>query len=164
MVCLCIGPFLLHGDRLKMDEKLNAKPLETGGWTLLEIWEGYTSITFNPPMRVDFSVWEEPGAKIDYVTYDFGMDFKINLDAQRRSWWSYGLDWKKDPSNEEIINAIVRFDLFHAFTHYQGDPNYSHLHWALYGNLKDRCKVTEHFEKFEFDKDEFSGRPSEPPT
>jgi len=23
------------------------------------------------------------------------------------------------------------------------DPNYSHLHWAIYGNLKDRVKIIE---------------------
>jgi hypothetical protein len=41
----------------------------------------------------------------------------------------------------KTIMATIKFDLMHAFFHYQGDPNYTHLHWALYGNLEDRVEL-----------------------
>ena len=120
------------------------RPLEEGRRTLLQISEGWAYLVFDPPLRVEWSIWKEKDASIAYVDYDFGLEFKINLDAQRKSAWGYN-GVNKESTNEEIVTSIIRFDLFHAFTHYQGDPNYSHLHWALYGNLKDRCKVIEHF-------------------
>ena len=44
-------------------------------------------------------------------------------------------------TDEDIIIKVLTFDLFHAFCHPCEDPNYSHYHWALYGNLKDRVDV-----------------------
>jgi hypothetical protein len=41
-------------------------------------------------------------------------------------------------SDEDIVRRQVEFDLAHTFDHPNYDPNYSHTHWALYGNLKDR--------------------------
>lgn len=140
------------------NEFQNVKPLETGGKTLVQIKEGSDRwLKFNPHLRVDWSVWREKDEQIAYVTYDFGLDFKINLDAQRKSWWGYGC-LNKESTNAEIVDAIIRFDLFHAFFHYQGDPNYSHLHWALYGNLKDRCEAVE------IDEIPFGGDTREPLT
>ena len=40
------------------------------------------------------------------------------------------------------IVADVYFDVKHAFFHYEGDPNYTQYHWALYGWLKHGVETT----------------------
>jgi hypothetical protein len=35
----------------------------------------------------------------------------------------------------------INYDLAHAFHHIKFDSNYSHTHWALYGNLKNRVML-----------------------
>ncbi len=123
------------------------KPLEEGRWILKQVSEGWVDLVFDPPQLISYTVWKENGALIAYISFAFGMEYSINLDNQRKSSWHYsGINEKS--TNEEIINSILKYDLFHAFTHYQGDPNYSHLHWAIYGNLKNQVKVVEHFTEF----------------
>ena len=134
------------------------KLIETSGMTLVEISEGWAALQFNPPLRVDWSIYRDsshPAEEITiaYITFDFGLEYKINPIATKNSGWAYqGVT--PQSTNEEVIKSIIRYDLFHAFTHYHGGPNYSHLHWALWGCLKDQVKVVEHFEKFEFDQNE----------
>ena len=45
--------------------------------------------------------------------------------------------------NGKVGFTCSSFDLFHAFCHCSFDPNYTYLHWALYGNLKDRVTINE---------------------
>jgi hypothetical protein len=129
----------------KINENLNL--IETGGRTLLQIYEGGDSLRFDPPLRVDWSVYcdkSHPAGDVTtaYITFDFGLEYQINPISTKNSGWGYhGIN--EDSSIEEVTVSVIRYDLFHAFCHYQGDPNYTHLHWALYGNLKDRCKIVE---------------------
>ena len=64
-----------------------------------------------------------------------------------------GHDFKKDSAFlsinniekiEDKVKRMAQYDLSHAFFHYKDDPNYTHYHWALYGNYKDRVILEEH--------------------
>ncbi len=121
--------------------------IERGGRTLLQLREGLLTLTFDPPLRVDWSVFRDsshPAGDITtaYVTFDFGMTYEILPIFTKNNGWGYN-GVNKDSTIEEVIVSVIRYDLFHAFTHYQGDPNYTHLHWALYGNLKDNVTIHE---------------------
>jgi hypothetical protein len=75
-------------------------------------------------------------SKTVYFTWDFGMDFSISLN----SFTCKHLKRLKEKIYREVI-----FDLGHAFFHYEGDPNYTHYHWALVGWLKHRL-ITKEYE------------------
>jgi hypothetical protein len=70
-----------------------------------------------------------------YFTWDFGMDSSFSL----KNFTCRHLKRLKHKIYREII-----FDVGHAFFHYEGDPNYTHYHWALKGWLKDRLEAKEH--------------------
>jgi hypothetical protein len=73
-------------------------------------------------------------AKIVYFHWDFGMDGVVGLN-------SFNIKNIKGLKNKIISDVI--FDIGHAFFHYEGDPNYTHYHWALKAWLKDRVDITE---------------------
>ena len=109
-----------------------------------KIWEDdYRWIEFESPLVFTChfiqEATEEDPHQIAFFTFDFGMDGQTNLNLKHNCI----LMGKEDASNEEKMVIDVIFDLFHAFFHYNGDPNYNYYHWALYGNLKDRVKIGE---------------------
>jgi hypothetical protein len=69
--------------------------------------------------------------------YDFGMEDRVSIKRENNMLHNYSGD---NPECDPIKTVIstVKYDLQHAFNHYQGDPNYGKTHWSLYGNLKDR--------------------------
>jgi hypothetical protein len=103
------------------------------------ISEGEDCIFFIKPLLVEYFVDVEDGKKNATVTFDFGMEQTIPLDSDRNMI----LKDNEDKSDGEKVAIDISFDLFHAFFHCSEDPNYSHYHWALYGNLKDRLKCYE---------------------
>jgi hypothetical protein len=101
------------------------------------------TLMFNPPLKVKWSCWlnEHTGRHV-YINYDFGLTDRFDPYKSIGSGWHYN-EIQMDTPLPEIVKAFVQYDLFHAFCHTSCDPNYSHLHWALFGNLKDRVKVIE---------------------
>jgi len=101
-----------------------------------EIHEHPCSIKFDPPLKLECFGCDKD---TDYVlvAYDFGMsvDFPVTLENNMLM-----LD---NDTVEDIVRKTAIFDLFHAFFHYNLDPNYTVYHWALYGNLKERAILTE---------------------
>lgn len=110
------------------------------------IEEGYRKIKFLDTFSFECLNIEEEEAdgvksRSAYVIFDFGMSSIIQLDS-RKNCIFMGRD---DLSDNDKMFEDVKFDLFHAFFHYVDDPNYTHYHWALYGNLKDRVEIDEEF-------------------
>jgi hypothetical protein len=105
------------------------------------------TLVFTPPLKIEWGAWksndgDDCGNIRVFVDYDFGLTDKFSPYKSIGKGWCYN-DITKDTPLPEIVKAFVQYDLFHAFCHTPIDPNYSHLHWALYGNLKDRVKVIE---------------------
>jgi hypothetical protein len=96
---------------------------------------GYGTLIFNPPLIVDGCV--EVDGEIAYYTYDFGMSDKVCVNRQDNFLYNY------DNANAEanvlktILNTI-KYDLQHAFNHIDMDPNFTHTHWALRAELRNR--------------------------
>lgn len=92
------------------------------------------SVQFKEPVVVEY--WprqKEDGLWTIHYDYDFGMADKFVF-SEDVSWNNIS----SHDTDEEIIRKTVEFDLAHAFDHPCEDPNYTHTHWALYGNLKNR--------------------------
>jgi hypothetical protein len=111
-------------------------------------------IYFNPPLKVDFSIYEkidkETGKEnypedvplMGFFTFDFGMEAHVSLDV-KQNWLVNGYEGLTPDSDPiDILRGTIMFDLFHAFFHIPQDTNYSHYNWALRGWLKERvnCK------------------------
>lgn len=88
-------------------------------------------VTFKEPIYIDV-YYVDRKAKVAYYTWDFGMDGAVNLN---------NFNVKNIKGLKNKIAADVYFDIGHAFFHYEGDPNYTHYHWALYAWLKDRLDI-----------------------
>lgn len=140
-------------------DKYTARLSTTGGmgeadlrydWYEMEIFELHSigSLVFDrvKPLKLDISVSVNIKTNISETAnacFDFGLDYKIPLLKENNFLYDYaGLNDGLDPM--KTVFAVIKFDLMHAFFHYDGDPNYTHLHWALRGMLKDRAFVTEH--------------------
>jgi hypothetical protein len=108
--------------------------------TLTKIHEGTSTISFNPPLKLDCYLVKD-GASDQYVNvnFDFGLsyDFGLNPFYIRDEVLSWG----------ERAERIVTFELFHSFVsgHFC-DPNFSTLNWALFGNLAHRVTCEERWE------------------
>ncbi len=110
--------------------------------TITELW-GIGHIIFKNPLKVDVFFGNPDDGKA-LAVYDFGMDDEIPLAKERN--WLYNYAGENDLIDPiRTVFSTIKFDLMHAFFHYQGDPNYSHTHWALYGNLKDRAEADDEF-------------------
>lgn len=99
-------------------------------------------IVFDPPINITCYYPYDDGEGIyGVVEYDFGMEVYISLEPKKNFLiWGYrGLSEKS--SHLDILRLTAQFDLEHAFFHPEEDPNYSHLHWALKGWLKDRATI-----------------------
>lgn len=95
-------------------------------------------ITFLPGKHLIISYCKCPKDYVIAVEYDFGM--VIEEDAIRKDGF-LGLNEKS--TIRDIVHKTVKFDVEHAFLHPECDPNYTTLHWAIYGWLKDRVRITE---------------------
>lgn len=89
-------------------------------------------ISLTSPIYIDI-YYVDRRKKTVFFEWDFGMSDSIHLE-------DYVLQDIRGLKNK--ITRSLKFDISHAFCHYQGDPNYTHYYWALYGNLKDRITVT----------------------
>lgn len=131
-------------DPVSEEEVTTEVPFEDLKYEMTDLYENVmefselNGVTFNPPVLVGWckKIGIDP-YWIEYW-YDFGMIDMVNVPEDARS-----LGLVEDSTDEEIIKAWVTFDLEHAFCHIKEDPNYSHTHWALYGNLKNRATLTE---------------------
>jgi len=143
---------------MKYDDKYTVK------WTLVEGIDesnlksfSYATITitelfsighiiFDKPLSIDVYLPDEAdkASDMDYAlaVYDFGMEDKISIKVEKNWLHNYSGD---NPNVEPIktVFSTIKFDLMHAFFHYNGDPNYNHTHWALFGNLKERVEINE---------------------
>lgn len=103
----------------------------------IKIYNAENRIRFNQPVVVEFYPGEvENKNYVIHFTYDFGMSDSVSF--------TVGTGFSgimSEMSDEDVVRTSVEFDLNYTFNHYQGDPNYNHTHWALYGNLKDRIKI-----------------------
>lgn len=113
--------------------------------TIHELWSIGHIIFPKEPLKVEgYFADEKDEDQSALVVYDFGMDDRISVTKDKN--WIYNYSG----GNEECLPiksvfSTVKFDLMHAFFHFNGDPNYTHRHWALYGNLKDRVTADESF-------------------
>ena len=124
---------------------MNEVFIENGKISYGSIWEGEcVNLQFDPPLEIEWSAYSHNNVVTVYISYDFGMSYKIKPYESLKCGWGYNGSNDKT-SLSTLIENEIKFDLFHAFTHYKDDPNYTYLHWALYGNLKDICKVTERY-------------------
>ena len=126
----------------------NEKFIEEGCFELSKIEEEGRFLEFSPPLEINYDVYsleKDDGEKctVAYIQYDFGMEDEMRIDNEG-NWLCHGYNGLNVLStNEERVRKNVEFDLFHAFFHYTGDPNYSKIHWALVGWLKNRTNVIE---------------------
>ena len=131
------------------------KPKFEGKFIFEAIKEGASTITFKPPLVVSYTIWEKKNAEgkdsypedvpmMAYGDFDFGMGMMTPVDLEH-NWLVHGYNGlTKDSSPEDVLMQSLIYDLFHAFTHCEMDPNYTHYHWALYGWLKERAVVKEY--------------------
>jgi hypothetical protein len=117
---------------------------------------GYGVLLFNPPLIVNGSI--EVDGEIAYYTYDFGMSDKVCVNRQDNCLYNYDNANAESNILKTTLNTI-KYDLQHAFNHVDMDPNYSHTHWALRAELRDRTTSYDMYEdvvtrqtEFDFDK------------
>jgi len=130
----------------------NAQPIfqehlvAEGKFTFAWLDEGGRRLEFNPPLEVGWSAYNDNRNDLNmlmvYVDYDFGMTDKFRPYSSMFHGWHYN-GTTNDTPLDEVVKSFVQYDLFHAFCHTPLDPNYSHLHWALSGWLKDRVKIVD---------------------
>lgn len=95
-------------------------------------------LVFMTPLNVTISLC--PEENVGYATYDFGMEDKISLD--NNFLYNYTGDNPEADPLKTVISSI-KYDLMHAFFHYENDPNYKTIHWALVGWLQNRVIKSE---------------------
>jgi hypothetical protein len=100
-----------------------------------EIDEGGSKLIFNPPLEVKYWILSEKDKSAD-IWFDFGLQIDLRYDNYITSEYKTVV---------EKIKKMIEFELFHAFMHYNGDPNYTVIHWALFGNLFYRVKCIEDY-------------------
>jgi hypothetical protein len=116
---------------------------QTGQLTFTKIKEA-DELEFNPPLVVNYTI-EKNGLGVlrAFISYDFGMDDEIPVSPEHNFLCSGYQDLTKESDPVDVLRKTIEFDLFHAFTHYEGDPNYTHRHWALKGWLNERVLIHE---------------------
>lgn len=127
------------------DETFGNKPYTSFDIIIKEL-HGYGSVFFNPPLVVCGAI--EKDNDIVHYYYDFGMEDEVTVKPGRNFLYNYaGNNEEHDPI--KTVFASIKYDLLHAFNHYDGDPNFAHRHWALRECLRDKatafdwCDVSE---------------------
>lgn len=131
-----------------MDSEIKETLISEGIIKFKELKEGNTTIKFDTDISVNWYLYNiftsdsEKNKLIAYIDYDFGMPDSFSLDYENNMLlWGYdGLT--KESSVEDKIKSNIKFDIFHALCHYEGDPNYAHKHWALCLAYENKCKIT----------------------
>jgi len=96
---------------------------------------GYGLLVFKEPVVINAT--QEVGSDIVRFYYDFGMSDEVNV-ADNFLFDYLGENKEKAPF--KTTAATIAFDLNHAFFHYDGDPNFGHVHWALRAVLKNNLE------------------------
>jgi len=104
---------------------------------------GYGALFFNPALVVDGSI--EKGEDAAYYSYDFGMDCRVSVVKEKNCLHNYTNDNAECDPVKTVLSS-VKYDLLHAFNHYDGDPNYGHQHWALRACLNSRTTSFDWYE------------------
>lgn len=117
---------------------------------------GYGTLIFNPPLIVDGCM--EVDGEIAYYDYDFGMSDKVCVNRQDNFLYNYD-NPNADANILKTILNTIKYDLHHAFNHIDMDPNFTHAHWALRAELRDRTTSYDWFDcevsiqtEFDFNK------------
>jgi hypothetical protein len=121
--------------------------------TIHELWSIGHLIFPTDPLKIDV-FFGDPKENTAMVSYDFGMDDKFSTDKNKNWMYNYGDSTAIGDDVLKTVFLTVKFDLMHTFFHYQGDPNYNHTHWALYGNLKHRVTADDSFIFDDLEEDE----------
>ena len=113
-------------------------PPKSGEFSLTEVRQ-LGIVQFNEPLLIEWAL-DEKDRNLAHVAYNT----------------PHGTIWDECPltaahnfiardggTPEEIIKATVEFDIAHAFWHFPDDPNYTKLHWALWGALHEHCATWE---------------------
>jgi len=115
-----------------------------GKFTFAWLNECGRRLEFNPPLEVEWSAYNDSRNDLNmlmvYVDYDFGLTDKFSPYSSMFHGWHYN-GTTNDTPLDEVVKSFIQYDLMHAFFHCSDDPNYTHLHWALYGNLKDQTTI-----------------------
>ena len=119
--------------------------IEEGNFQLTDCDEGgIWKLVFDPPVEVNYTAYFEGEETIAYAQFDFGMDYSFRVDKGGNNLLICGYNGLNDQSSiSEIVKSTVLFDVLHAFTHCEFDPNYQPFHWAITGWLQDRAEVIE---------------------
>jgi hypothetical protein len=101
-----------------------------------EIREGGCFIKFDPPLKVEiYKVTKQLHKEYAEVIFDFG----LRVDIGYENW----IASKVDGDWTDKTKKTIEFELFHSFYHFNQDPNYNTLNWALFGNLAHRVECEE---------------------
>lgn len=125
LACWCFPRSPCHLEILREEREMQLQPKII---TITEISNGCEKIKFEPSVVVEF--YSPPSLFV----LDFGMEIHCGLKDCYLN--------KGDSLFERAKNTIT-WELEHAFFHCPKDPNYTAVHWALYGNLKDRATTSE---------------------
>jgi len=112
---------------------------EKGTIVITEIKYCGEIITFPQELKIEYAKYANTNF-ID-IFYDFGMHIKEPYTPESNWFLKNGLI--KKLSTKEIVENMVTFDIEHAFCHPNIDPNYTEIHWAIRGWLKDRVIIFE---------------------
>jgi len=101
------------------------------------------SIFFDKPLKID---WWEMERDENSITVEIWLNDGINW-AEKFSLDAVipfsKIDSFEFEDVENTVKKSVHYDFDHAFFHYQGDPNYGLIHWAIYGNFKDQVEAVD---------------------
>jgi len=127
----------------KVEGDEHCKSFQYATITIHELWSIGHLLFPKEPLKIEVFLGDEEDPSA-LAVYDFGMEDRIAVTKDKNCLYDYaGGNAECDPI--KTVFSSIKFDLMHAFFHYQGDPNYSHLHWALYGNLKERVTADDSF-------------------
>ena len=126
-------------DKVEISTKQHVSEYDAKTYTdfefLIRELHGYGTLIFNPPLVVDGSM--EVDGEIAYYTYDFGMCDKVCVNRQDNCLYNYD-NTNADANVLKTILNTIKYDLQHAFNHIDMDPNFTHTHWALRAELRER--------------------------
>ena len=113
---------------------------DEGNIVIAEITYSGQTISFKNGQELMIQYTKFKNDPIIYVDYDFGMTVKETSNYITNPGF---LGICENTTVKDIVLRTVKFDIEHAFCHPSEDPNYTELHWAILGWLKDRVIVTE---------------------